>query len=150
MLEILALIWLGKRIGAIVRDKGRKAGGYQFLLVVMWFGGEIVGAIIGAILTGGDGLAPYIFALFGAAAGAGITFWIVNSLSTDTTALQQSFAPAPPLQAQGFGPVQSIMPSTPEPVSSEERLARLNDLRAKNLITEQEFQERRQEILRGL
>jgi hypothetical protein len=82
MLEILLLIFLTRKIGAICEEKGRKAGGYKALTVVLWFGGEIAGAIIGVVATSGDGGAlVYLLALFGAAVGAAISFAIVNSLT---------------------------------------------------------------------
>src|SRR3954463_3453341 len=86
MLEIILLVWLCRKIGAIAREKGRKAVGYQFMLVGMWLGGEIGGMVAGVLMVGanpGGGINPtaYLFALMGAAAGAIVTFVIVNSLS---------------------------------------------------------------------
>jgi hypothetical protein len=195
MLEIIALIAMGKRIGSIMREKGRKGGWYQLLLVVLWIGGEFVGAIFGGIITNGrGGLAIYLFALIGAAVGAAIAFWIANNASSDTSALQRQMAfgstqtPVDPNQPRilpgaqknswvcsvcggylrsdasfckhcnvQFATVQTsnsvLQPTAPTVVPSssvEERLARLNELQAKNLITEQELQERRQQILKDL
>ncbi len=88
MLEIIALIVLAKRIGSILREKGRKAGWYQFLLVVLWGGGQFVGFIAGIVLTDAeDGLVLYLFAIIGAALGATIAFYIANSASVDSTAM---------------------------------------------------------------
>jgi len=84
MLEILTLWTLTKQIGKIVEQKGHGSGGYKVLTVVLWFGGEIVGAIVGAAITGGDKSAQcavYFVALVGAAAGAGIAYLIANNLS---------------------------------------------------------------------
>jgi hypothetical protein len=84
MIEILVIWVLAKRIGNIVEEKGRKSGWHKVLAVVLWFGGEIIGAIIGAIVVGADESAQclvYLFALLGAAAGAGIAFLIANNLS---------------------------------------------------------------------
>ncbi|MCI0490375.1 MAG: hypothetical protein L0229_27595 [Blastocatellia bacterium] len=87
MLEILLLIFLTRKIGEICQEKGHKAGGYKALTVVLWFGGEIVGAIVGALATSGEGgVMIYILALIGAAVGAGISFAIVNNLSPVSTA----------------------------------------------------------------
>jgi len=85
MLEILLLIWLGRKIAAMAREKGRGPTGYVFMLVGLWVGGEICGMIVGSMLSPGrpgdfNGMA-YIFALIGAAAGATATFLIVRSLS---------------------------------------------------------------------
>jgi hypothetical protein len=76
MLEILFIIFLAKKIGAKVRDKGRTAGGYQALLVLLWVGGEITGFILGFSMGMENG--AYLLALMGAATGAVIA-WIVAS-----------------------------------------------------------------------
>lgn len=80
MLEILALLALTKKIGAIAETKGRKAGGYKFLTVILWFGGELVGALIGSAIGNGDTCATYAVAIAGAAIGAGIAYLITNGL----------------------------------------------------------------------
>jgi len=83
MLEIWAIWALTKKIGSMLEEKGRKSGWYKVLTVILWFGGEIVGAIIGAVITGGDEDAAcllYAFALGGAAAGAGIAYAIASSV----------------------------------------------------------------------
>jgi len=85
MLEILLVIFLTKKIGATCALKGYGAKGYKAMLVAMWFGGEIVGGILGAIATQGNGsLLVYATALAGAAVGAGVTFAVVNNLSPKT------------------------------------------------------------------
>jgi hypothetical protein len=84
MLEILLLTALTRQIGGIVEQKGYKSGSYKILTVVLWFGGEILGAIIGAIMTAGEESAQcliYLVALVGAAAGAGIAYSIANNLA---------------------------------------------------------------------
>jgi len=84
MLEIIALWTLAKRVGQIVEEKGRKSGWYKVLTVVLWFGGEFMGAIIGSLIVGIDESTQclvYIFALIGAAIGAGIAYWIAKNVS---------------------------------------------------------------------
>src|SRR5262245_2158140 len=107
MLEIILLITLGKRIGNIVRPKGHKAGLYQFLLVILWFGGEILGAIFGTIIgavvlqQNEPTLLAYLFALLGAAAGAVIAFVIAKNLpptqAIDDEKARAYFQPPPQL-----------------------------------------------------
>jgi hypothetical protein len=88
MLEIILLIVMGKRLGTILRAKGRRPGGYQFLMVIFWFGGEILGAVVGAgiaFLTHPDveelPLAPiYLMALVGAILGMVSIFAIAKAL----------------------------------------------------------------------
>ncbi|MEZ5427351.1 MAG: hypothetical protein R2747_13860 [Pyrinomonadaceae bacterium] len=84
MLEILILFFLTRKIGDICEDKGRSAIGFKILTVALWFVGELIGAVFGVILSGGrGGLLLYVFALVGAAIGAGIVFLIVSSLKPD-------------------------------------------------------------------
>lgn len=88
MLEILALWMLCSTLGKMARAKGRKAIGYQVMAVCFWFGGEILGGIVGAVIevvrqgpnATGPGLMAYVFALCGAAAGAAVSYLIVKSL----------------------------------------------------------------------
>jgi len=89
MLEILALWALTRQIGKLVEQKGHKSGWYKVLTVVLWFGGEIVGAILGVIVTGASESSQcliYLFALVGAAAGAGVAYLIAISLSPTNSA----------------------------------------------------------------
>jgi len=83
MLEVLFLWFLTRQIRKIVEPKGRKPFGYQAMLVAFWFGGEIVGAIIGFLLfsEADSQCLVYIPALLGAALGAGVAFLIASSLS---------------------------------------------------------------------
>jgi hypothetical protein len=92
MLEILLIIMLAKKIGAIVADKGYSRFPFQLMLVALWVGGEIVGGVIGYVVaaaSSGRGDEPtffvYLFALGGAAAGAIISFVIANSLRAQKT-----------------------------------------------------------------
>ncbi len=82
MLEIILLVVLARKIGDICESKGRKATGYKILLVVLWIGGEFFGALIGALIAGGEGIAVYVFALLGAAIGAGIAFLLAKNASS--------------------------------------------------------------------
>ena len=83
MLEILFLIHLTKKIGKIVEPKGRKPGGYKAMLVAFWFGGEILGLVIGMSVLG-EGIGMYLIALVGAGIGAAVSFGIANNLAPET------------------------------------------------------------------
>jgi hypothetical protein len=82
MLEILFLIFLAKKIGKIVEEKGRKPGRYKAMLVAFWFGGEIIGFIIGGAMLG-ESIGMYLIALIGAGVGAAVSFGIANNLSPE-------------------------------------------------------------------
>lgn len=81
MLEVLLLIYLCKELGKILRAKGRSAGWFQFLLVILWFGGELFGAVAAAIIGFDSGAAIYLGALLGAAGGAVLGFVIAKSVA---------------------------------------------------------------------
>ena len=100
MLEILLLVYLCRHIGRTLRDKGRSPGLYQFLLVAMWFGGEIFGAIVAVAVLGVDGAGAYLGALVGAAGGATIAFVIANSLAPAASAAPPGFAVMPAAPAR--------------------------------------------------
>lgn len=88
MLEILILRQLCRRIGQIAREKGRKAGGYQFMLVMLWFAGELGAAFVTAIILfiiHDEEWEQYLFltyiaAVVGAALMSWLGFQIVKSL----------------------------------------------------------------------
>ncbi len=96
MLEIVIVYMLAKNIGNKVAAKGHKRFSYQLMLVALWIGGEIAGAVVGIILqlvmTSGAGVEEepgfpwltYVCALAGAALGAFIAFAIANGLSPVT------------------------------------------------------------------
>ena len=89
MLEIFCLIALGKKIAANARAKDWSGGAAVVVLVALWFGGEIAGAIAGVvglmILNPAD--EPNLLVLIacgiaGAAVGAAVAFAVVALLPT--------------------------------------------------------------------
>lgn len=94
MLEIILLIVLTRRVGHIVEQKGRKSGWYKVLTVLLWLGGEIVGAIVGAGVVELSGLNDafiYLSALIGAAIGAIAAYIIAKAVPT-----RVEYSPPPP------------------------------------------------------
>jgi hypothetical protein len=88
MVEILILYRLCSLIGYRAREKGRRAIGYQLMLILFWFVGQ-VGTILLAGLAfallsgepfGEDLLYAYLAAFLGAALGAWFAFRIVANL----------------------------------------------------------------------
>lgn len=66
MLEIIALIFLTRKIGDKAVLKGLPAGRWKLYTVLAWFACEILGYIIGTYLLGGMGgfFGVTLFALF--------------------------------------------------------------------------------------
>ena len=102
MLEILLLVYLCKQVGKILRDKGRSAGWFQFLMVVLWLGGEFVGAMVAVALGVGEAGGVYLGALLGAAGGAVLGFVIAKSV-----------APASAKQPPAFEVIQRVRAPAP-------------------------------------
>jgi hypothetical protein len=72
VIEIIVLFRLCSSLGKKLREKGRNPTGMQFLLVILWFTGEISGGIAGFVIgsiAAGDN-AGAVFAIGGALCGA--------------------------------------------------------------------------------
>lgn len=79
MLEIIVVIALGRKLGEMAEQRGHGKG--WIALVLLWFVGELLGGIVGFLVMGDEGLAPYLFALVGAALGGGAAYAIVANLA---------------------------------------------------------------------
>lgn len=87
MIEIFILIHFCRKLGALCRSRGRKAGWFQFLLVIAWFGGEFFAALFATVIcmitaghTGPDTVmleAPFVIVYISALLGAGLGAWSV-------------------------------------------------------------------------
>ena len=82
MIEILVLMALSGRIGAIAQRKGYPGWMFKVLLVVLWFSFEIVSffAAAGGQPRSGFPWPAYVGALVGAAIGGSVAFAIAHSL----------------------------------------------------------------------
>ncbi len=78
MLEIIAAIYLGKKIRDIVKEKGLNPTGYIIIMVVLWIGFEFFGALVGMLITE-DEMGAYVFAIIGAVLGAAISYAIADN-----------------------------------------------------------------------
>ncbi len=78
MLEIIAIIYLGRTIKKIALKKGLKPTKYILLMVFFWLSFEFLGMVIGFIIFK-DGLMPYLLALPGAALGGYLSYTIVKN-----------------------------------------------------------------------
>jgi hypothetical protein len=78
MLEILFLRWFGKVLSQILVTKGRSKG-WVALGILFWFGGEVMGFVVGGLLGAGTGGA-YGLAILFAIIGALVSWGIVKSL----------------------------------------------------------------------
>lgn len=70
MLEIIALIFITRRMGTLAHDKGLKPGTWKLYTVLAWFAGEIPGAVLGILIFGMNNLISVeLVALAGAITG---------------------------------------------------------------------------------
>ena len=99
MLEIILVIVLCKALGNLLRAKGRKPFWLQVMLVFSWIAGEfaagVVAGIVHVIRYGEDapmGFGIYLFAIVGAALGAGFTFFIAYMLPAQNSQSLQEIA----------------------------------------------------------
>jgi len=95
MLELIVLVALTRKIGAMVESKGHTSRKYKVLTVILWFGGEVVGAFLGAMISNGETGPTYVAALIGAAIGAGIAYNLANGTIAVTEDFSQSEMPSP-------------------------------------------------------
>lgn len=73
MLEIIAMVSLGRTIRTIVLEKGMKPARFIWTMVGLWIGLEIVGMYIGMSLFRNP-FAAYLFAIAGAALGGYLAY----------------------------------------------------------------------------
>ncbi|MFZ1528221.1 MAG: hypothetical protein WAT19_05700 [Ferruginibacter sp.] len=52
MFEIILLIFLSKKIGILAMRKGLKPGNWKAIMVISWFGFEILAGVLGILLIG--------------------------------------------------------------------------------------------------
>jgi len=81
MLEIVALVILTSKMGAMTGQKGYRSDWFKVMAIGLWFSGELVGGVIGTLATAraGSPLAgTYLVALIGAAVGAVIAVLAAN------------------------------------------------------------------------
>ena len=69
MLEIIALIFLTKKVGETATRKGLPPGRWKLYTVLTWFAFEVAGFIVGALLFGSGNIIG--LALFGMACAVG-------------------------------------------------------------------------------
>jgi hypothetical protein len=80
MIEIVRLIFFTRRLGRIAEEKGHKPRRYRTIAILSWFGAEIVGFIVGALLFSESGGLMYGAALLFAAISALIVYLAVKNL----------------------------------------------------------------------
>ena len=90
MIEIFVLITLSKNISARAKSQGRSGVPFVFLLLALWFGGEIGGAVAGVVVSlilepnsEPEFILPWLLGIACAIIGAFIAFKIVGPLEPE-------------------------------------------------------------------
>lgn len=84
MLEVICLIWLWKVNGRNALAHGQKPGKYRALTLMLWFGLEIMGSMMGALMAdiispGSDSMMlAYMFGIVGAAIGGMLSYQLAK------------------------------------------------------------------------
>jgi hypothetical protein len=89
MLEIIALIYLCRKIGALAEQKGQKRGLWQFYTVLAWFGAEIIGIFLAILLFQTDEVFALLPLGYGFAIGS--YFLLKSVLAKKPDAVESSF-----------------------------------------------------------
>jgi len=89
MLEILGIIYLTGKIGTLAEQKGLKKGIWKFYMVLAWFGGEILGIVLGIITFGPDNIVGSV--MVGYALAITNYFLLKSILSKKPNAVDTSF-----------------------------------------------------------
>ena len=85
MLEILALIYLTRKIGVLAERKGQKKGLWKLYTVLCWFGAEILGMVLSAILFKTDEVIALLPLAYGCAIGSYFVLKATLSKKPDAT-----------------------------------------------------------------
>lgn len=78
MLEIIALIFLTKKMGNLALQKGLKSGTWKLYTVLAWFAGEMLGVFVGLFIFEQDNLVSLM--LMGIAGALGGYFILKSAL----------------------------------------------------------------------
>ena len=126
-MDIVVCFLLARKVARIAGDKGRSKAGWVTLFVLLFFGGELTGAVITLIAMGEPepGLGVILGAVVGAGFGAIIGFTIVNSLSPvakepywdelDDQEYGEKFEPRGPREAADDGSYRAGVDDRPPP-----------------------------------
>ncbi len=79
MLEIIALVFLTRKIGLKAEAKGLKPGPWKLFTVLAWIMAEIIGMVIGVSLFGNELVPLIFFGLFCAFGGYLLVHFILSN-----------------------------------------------------------------------
>ena len=91
MIEILALIYLTRKIGELAERKGEKKGLWKLYTVLCWFGAEIFGIVLSVILFKTDEVMALLPLAYGCAIGSYFLLKAILSKKPDATSTTFEF-----------------------------------------------------------
>lgn len=89
MLEILAIVFLGKKIAELAEEKGENPKKWKGIMIGSWFGAEILGIVIFAFTAGINDTTVFPAVMVGIACGLVSYFVVRNMLSAKPDALKE-------------------------------------------------------------
>ncbi len=127
MLEIIAVILLCNKNSSNAKARGRSGGAAIAYTLGLWFGGELLGVLIGIAANGGEMSPPvYIAALLFAAGGGTASYFIAKSGNVQVQGQPLSYTQnGVPLSASNYSQQASPQPNSQQvrPLSSVARQA---------------------------
>ena len=89
MLEILAIVFLGKKIAELAEEKGESPKKWRGIMIGSWFGAEILGLVIFASTVGISDDTIFPLAITGIACGLASYFVVRSILASRSNALKE-------------------------------------------------------------
>jgi hypothetical protein len=89
MLEILAIVFLGKKIAELAEEKGESPKKWKGIMIGSWFGAEILGIVIFAFTAGINDGTIFPAAMVGIVCGLASYFVVRSILSAKLDALKE-------------------------------------------------------------
>ena len=89
MIEILALVFLGKKIAELAEEKGESPKKWRGIMIGSWFGAEILGFVIFAFTVGINDNTIFPAAMVGLACGLVSYFVVRNMLSAKPNTIKE-------------------------------------------------------------
>ncbi|MFT7898450.1 hypothetical protein VBY74_00585 [Tenacibaculum ascidiaceicola] len=89
MLEILAIVFLGKKIAELAEEKGKSPKKWRGIMIGSWFGAEILGLVIFASTVGISDDTIFPLAITGIACGLASYFVVRSILASRSNALKE-------------------------------------------------------------
>ena len=111
MIEIIVVILLCSKNSKNAKDRGKSGGAAIAYTLGLWFGGEILGFIIGIAANEGELIPPVYIAALLFAAGGGVASYFIAKSGQPIAQYQPQMYPPPSTPGYAATPVQPVQPA---------------------------------------